>query len=379
VDSAHRSKDACIDTVSTDKNELLKIDGLCRDYGTSRVVDRLSFEVYDGEFFSLLGPSGCGKSTTLRLIAGLEEPDDGEISLKGQVVASSRKRLFVAAERRNIGLVFQSYAVWPHMTVKENISYPLELRRWQKARIDKKVDQALAAVGLSGLAERRPTGLSGGQQQRLALARCLAYEPDLLLLDEPLSNVDARLREQLRLELKRIQQSIGVTIVYVTHDQSEAMSLSHRIAVMRAGRIEQIGTPEEVYTNPATFFVQNFVGRLITFQGRLIKTGGARSLVELADRTELDVTVGHGLVERQDVFIAVRPESIDIVPNGSVAKSGSIRAYVRDVSYVGGYYECAFEAAGAEFVLTVPSSLAAKKGETLMLHLKDTTLWPLPD
>jgi iron(III) transport system ATP-binding protein len=378
VDSAHRSKDACIHTVSTDKNELLKIDGLCRDYGTSRVVDRLSFEVYDGEFFSLLGPSGCGKSTTLRLIAGLEEPDDGEISLKGQVVASSRKRLFVAAERRNIGLVFQSYAVWPHMTVKENISYPLELRRWQKARIDKKIDQVLAAVGLSGLAERRPTGLSGGQQQRLALARCLAYEPDLLLLDEPLSNVDARLREQLRLELKRIQQSIGVTIVYVTHDQSEAMSLSHRIAVMRSGRIEQIGTPEEVYTNPATFFVQNFVGRLITFQGRLIKTG-ARSLVELADRTELDVTVGHGLAERQDVFIAVRPESIDIVPNGSVAKSGSIRAYVRDVSYVGGYYECAFEAAGAEFVLTVPSSLAAKKGETLMLYLKDTTLWPLPD
>ena len=224
MDSAHRSKDPCIHTVSTDKNAILKIDGLCRDYGTSRVVDRLSFEVYDGEFFSLLGPSGCGKSTTLRLIAGLEEPDDGEISLKGQVVASSRKRLFVAAERRNIGLVFQSYAVWPHMTVKENISYPLELRRWQKARIDKKVDQMLAAVGLSGLAERRPTELSGGQQQRLALARCLAYEPDLLLLDEPLSNVDARLREQLRLELKRIQQSIGVTIVYVTHDQSEAMS-----------------------------------------------------------------------------------------------------------------------------------------------------------
>ena len=147
---------------------------------------------------------------------------------------------------------------------------------------------------------------------------------------------------------------------------------------MRSGRIEQIGTPEQVYTNPATFFVQSFVGRLITFQGRLKKTG-ARSVVELSDLTELDVTPGHGLAERQDVCIAVRPESIDIVANGSVAKSGSIRAYVRDVSYVGGYYECAFEAAGAEFVLTVPSSLAAKKGETLMLQVKDTTLWPLPN
>ena len=259
--------------MSADKKVILKIDQLCRDYGTLRVVDRLSFEVFNGEFFSLLGPSGCGKSTTLRLIAGLEEPDGGEICLKDEVVASSRDGRFVPAERRNIGLVFQSYAVWPHMTVKQNVSYPLELRRWKKDKIHGRIEQVLEAVGLSGFADRRPTELSGGQQQRLALARCLAYEPDLLLLDEPLSNVDARLREQLRLELKRIQQSMGVTIVYVTHDQSEAMALSHRIAVMQSGKIEQIGTPEEVYTRPATFFVQNFVGRLITFQGRLRKKG----------------------------------------------------------------------------------------------------------
>jgi ABC-type Fe3+/spermidine/putrescine transport system ATPase subunit len=361
--------------VSADKKVILKINQLCRDYGPSRVVDRLSFEVFNGEFFSLLGPSGCGKSTTLRMIAGLEEPDGGEIRLKGEVVASSRDRRFIPAERRNIGLVFQSYAVWPHMTVKENISYPLELRRWRKDEIHRRIEQVLEAVGLSGFTDRRPTELSGGQQQRLALARCLAYEPDLLLLDEPLSNVDARLREQLRLELKRIQQSIGVTIVYVTHDQSEAMALSHRIAVMQSGKIEQVGTPEEVYTRPATFFVQNFVGRLITFQGRL-RQKGSQQIAELPDRTELNVDPNRELAGHEDVCIAVRPESIEIMANGS-ARSGEIKACVRDLAYVGGYYECVFEAAGTEFVLAVPSSFRAKKGETLTLHLKDTTIWPL--
>jgi iron(III) transport system ATP-binding protein len=362
--------------VSADKKVILKIDQLCRDYGTSRVVDRLSFEVFNGEFFSLLGPSGCGKSTTLRLIAGLEEPDGGEIRLKDEVVASSRDRRFIPAERRNIGLVFQSYAVWPHMTVKQNVSYPLELRRWKRDEIHRRIEQVLDAVGLSGLADRRPTELSGGQQQRLALARCLAYEPDLLLLDEPLSNVDARLREQLRLELKRIQQSMGVTIVYVTHDQSEAMALSHRIAVMQSGKIEQIGTPEEVYTRPATFFVQNFVGRLITFQGRLRKKG-SQQVAELLDRTELTINVNNELAEHENVCIAVRPESIEILADGSAVNSANIKGKVRDLAYVGGHYECAIEAAGTEFVLAVPSSFTAKKGETLTLRLKDTTVWPL--
>jgi iron(III) transport system ATP-binding protein len=363
--------------VSTDKKAILAIDGLCRDYGTSRVVDRLSFEVFNGEFFSLLGPSGCGKSTTLRLIAGLEEPDDGEIRLKGAIVASSRGRVFVPAERRNIGLVFQSYAVWPHMTVKENIAYPLELRHWKRAKIQSRIAQVLEAVGLVGLADRRPTELSGGQQQRLALARCLAYEPDLLLLDEPLSNVDARLREQVRLELKKIQQAIGVTIVYVTHDQSEAMALSHRIAVMKAGKIEQIGSPEEVYKSPKSLFVQNFVGRLITFQGRFRKKG-AQQIAELPDSTELIVHLDGEPAGHENVCVAVRPEDIEIITNGRETKSGTdIRGNVRDVAYVGGYYECAIEAAGAEFVLAVMSSDSAKKGETVTLHLKDTTVWPL--
>ena len=362
--------------MSADKKVILKIDQLCRDYGTSRVVDRLSFEVFNGEFFSLLGPSGCGKSTTLRLIAGLEEPDGGEIRLKDEVVASSRDRRFIPAERRNIGLVFQSYAVWPHMTVKQNVSYPLELRRWKRDEIHRRIEQVLEAVGLSGFADRRPTELSGGQQQRLALARCLAYEPDLLLLDEPLSNVDARLREQLRLELKRIQQSMGVTIVYVTHDQSEAMALSHRIAVMQSGKIEQIGTPEEVYTRPATFFVQNFVGRLITFQGRLRKKG-SQQVVELLDSTELATDLKNEFTEHENVCIAVRPESIEILADGSAANSANITGKVRDLAYVGGHYECAIEAAGTEFVLAVPCSFTAKKGETLTLHLKDTTVWPL--
>ena len=171
---------------------------------------------------------------------------------------------------------------------------------------------------------------------------------------------------------------MGVTIVYVTHDQSEAMALSHRIAVMQSGKIEQIGTPEEVYTRPATFFVQNFVGRLITFQGRLRKKG-SQQVAELLDRTELNVDLSHDLLGREDVCIAVRPESIEIMANGNAAKSGDLKGCVRDVAYVGGYYECAIEAAGAEFVLAVPSAFTAKKGETLTLHLKDTTVWPLPN
>jgi ABC-type Fe3+/spermidine/putrescine transport system ATPase subunit len=354
---------------------LLRVERLSRHYGAAVAVDDLSFEVFQGEFFSLLGPSGCGKSTTLRLLAGLEEPDSGEICLKGKVIVSGRDGIFVSAEQRHIGLVFQSYAVWPHMTAFQNVTYPLEVRHWNRQEMKRKADQVLGLVGLTGLENRRPAELSGGQQQRLALARSLVYEPDLLLLDEPLSNVDAKLREQLRVELKKLQQSIGITIVYVTHDQSEAMALSHRLAVMNRGRIEQIGRSEEVYKEPATFFVQNFVGRLVTFEGRLAERSSQR-VVELPGEHAIAIGDGRAIPNGGQVCLAVRPEDIEIEANGAKCGAQRLPGTVQDVAYVGGRYECAILAAGSEFVLDMPVSLRLAKGQTVSLCLKEVTVWP---
>jgi iron(III) transport system ATP-binding protein len=353
---------------------LLKTEGLCRRYGQTAAVDHVSFEVRKGEFFSLLGPSGCGKSTTLRLVAGLEEPDGGEIWLNGEMMFCAENHVFVPAEKRNIGLVFQSYAVWPHMTVQENISYPLEIRRCSKGERRKRTLDVLELVGLGGLEKRYPSQLSGGQQQRLALARSLVYEPSLLLLDEPLSNVDAKLREQLRIELRKLQQTVGVTILYVTHDQTEALSLSHRIAIMNGGRIEQIGTPEEIYKNPVSFFVQEFVGRLITFKGKVVDQNGGK-FVELGDR-ELIRAEGDMIAKPAEyVRVAVRPEDIQLYTNEREAQFDFITGTVADVSYVGSHYECAVVAAGEEFVLEVPATHRLKKGESIRLRLKGLKTW----
>lgn len=354
---------------------LLQVEDLYRHYGAVAAVDHVDFAVFKGEFFSLLGPSGCGKSTTLRLLAGLEEPDGGEIRLQGEIIVSGQKGIFIAAERRNIGLVFQSYAVWPHMTVRQNVAYPLEVRRWSRREIERRTGQVLELVGLCGLESRRPTELSGGQQQRLALARSLVYEPDLLLLDEPLSNVDAKLREQLRVELKKLQQSIGITIVYVTHDQGEAMALSHRIAVMNRGRIEQVGEPEEVYKYPATFFVQNFVGRLIPFAGRLAEKD-SRTFVELPGNCLVEIHDQRAIPSGGEVCLAVRPEDIEIRINSREPGESAVVGTVQDVAYVGGRYECAIKAAGAEFVLDMPASLKLARGQTVTLNLKEATVWP---
>jgi ABC-type Fe3+/spermidine/putrescine transport system ATPase subunit len=354
---------------------LLRVERLRRRYGTAVAVDNVGFEVFRGEFFSLLGPSGCGKSTTLRLLAGLEEPDSGEIHLKGEVIVSDRDGVFVAAEQRHIGLVFQSYAVWPHMTAFQNVTYPLEVRRCSRQEIKRKAGQALELVGLAGLAHRRPAELSGGQQQRLALARSLVYEPDLLLLDEPLSNVDAKLREHLRVELKKLQQSIGITIVYVTHDQTEAMALSHRLAVMNRGRIEQIGSPEEVYKEPATFFVQNFVGRLITFEGSLAERS-SQKVVELPGQHSIVVRDGGAIPNGREVRVGVRPEDVEIEPCAGEPGVHGLPGTVQDVAYVGGRYECAIQAVGSEFVLDMPASVRLAKGQTVTLRLKEAMVWP---
>jgi len=299
---------------------VLKVDGLCTEYPNERgeivrAAQDVSFEVPEGKLFTLLGPSGCGKTTTLRSIAGLERPRSGEISVAGRVVYSGSRGVFVAPNRRGFGMVFQSYAIWPHMNVFQNAAFPLEVgsRRLSKGGIRDKVMRVLSAVQLDAVADREATKLSGGQQQRLALARALVMEPELLLLDEPLSNLDAKLRELMRFELKRLQRELGITTVYVTHDQSEALALSHSIAVMSEGRIQQIGPPREIYDRPRSRFVADFVGTTnfldATVLARGAEAGTYRVRTEVGD---LEVSSGEELRDGDRVVLSVRPEDVDL-------------------------------------------------------------------
>ncbi|MEI8155022.1 MAG: ABC transporter ATP-binding protein, partial [Hyphomicrobiales bacterium] len=264
---------------------MLQVENLTKLYAPGQSgggIRNVSFDIADGEFYTLLGPSGCGKTTTLRSVAGLEEPSSGRMTIADQVIFDSAKRIFVPANQRRLGMVFQSYAVWPHMSVFDNTAFPLRMlpgKRWGDPDIRQLTMRTLETVGLAEFSARSAAQLSGGQQQRLALARALVAEPSLLLLDEPLSNLDALLREQMRSELRRLQKDVGVTAVYVTHDQSEALALSDRIAIMHKGRIAQIGTPQQIYHQPRNAFVATFIGRSNLFRGELLErkqSGGAR-------------------------------------------------------------------------------------------------------
>ena len=249
---------------------MITIKQLRKTYEGSVAVDRIDLEVKDGEVMALLGPSGCGKTTTLQLLAGFLKPDEGEIRVGDRLLSSPRS--VVPPERRNMSLIFQSYAVWPHKTVAENVAYGLEVRKVSRAEIKSRVQRTLDRVKLGQLTHRYPAELSGGQQQRVALARALAVEPQVLLLDEPLSNLDANLREEMRFEIRRLHDETGITMIYVTHDQTEAMVVADRIAVMNLGRVEQVGEPREIYELPATRFVASFIGRtnLLQLNGKTI-------------------------------------------------------------------------------------------------------------
>ena len=300
---------------------MLSVRSLNTEYRSARgptvkAAQDVSFEVPQGKLFTLLGPSGCGKTTTLRSIAGLETPVSGEIEVAGEPVYSSSRGVFVAPNRRNFGMVFQSYAIWPHMNVLENAAFPLRVRRAGRSRqqVRDKVMAVLGAVGLDHLAQREATKLSGGQQQRLALARALVMEPRLLLLDEPLSNLDAKLRERMRFELKRIQRELGLTTIYVTHDQSEALALSHEIAVMNEGRIVQIGSPRDIYERPKAKFVADFIGSTNFLDGRILSRDAAsgRWRAQTALGAVL-VTCDEVLEQGARVAVSVRPEDVEIL------------------------------------------------------------------
>src|SRR4051794_25851720 len=299
---------------------VLRLTGVSKLYGPVRAADQVTLEVQRGEVFTLLGPSGCGKTTTLRLVAGLERLDEGEIYLGDRLIASAAKRVFVPAHKRQMGMVFQSYAIWPHLTVFENVAYPLRARGTRGTPLREKVLWALELVGLQGLEERPGPLLSGGQQQRVALARALVYEPDVLLLDEPFSNLDAKLREHMRVEVRRLQRRLGITVLFVTHDQTEALSLSDRIAVMEGGHVVQVGSPRDLYDSPQADFVRDFLGKSVVLHGRVAGVAGD-GRVEVAVGTAAHPLVLHepsieADAVSQPVFLAIRPEDVVLLERG---------------------------------------------------------------
>ena len=309
----------------------LAVRGLTKRFSPQVTVGPLSFEVMEGEFFSLLGPSGCGKTTTLRCIGGFETPSEGSISLDGQRLDDR------PPHRRDVGLVFQSYALFPHLTVFDNIAFGLRLRKVDKAEVGRRVGQMLELVDLPNVAERYPAQLSGGQQQRVAIARALVLEPSLLLFDEPLSNLDFKLRIQMRYELRDLQKRLGKTAVYVTHDQTEALALSDRIAVLSQGRIEQIGPPGEIYERPASAFVADFIGSSNLVKARVGGAGGeAHTAVETEDGLTLTIPRVADAAGAT-VTLLLRPERFQVAAwsDGEKLAVNRFAARVRDVTYLG--------------------------------------------
>lgn len=298
-----------VDVSGQTESPLVRIAGLTKRYSKTTVVDKLRLDVQEGEFVSLLGPSGCGKTTTLQMIGGFVRPNEGTIELGGKDLTS------VPASKRGLGIVFQSYALFPHMTAAQNVAYGLEVRKIPRDERTRLVAQALDLVGLAPYGDRYPRRMSGGQQQRVALARALVIKPRVLLLDEPLSNLDASLREEMQTELRRIQQSTGTTTILVTHDQTEAMALSDRIVLMRAGKIEQVGAPEYVYGHPDTRFVANFLGKTNIFDARAQTENGTRTIVLDSQTWQAPANCADG-----DVTIAIRPEKIALADSGLAAK-----------------------------------------------------------
>ncbi len=355
---------------------MLRVEALNTEYGTGRgervrAAQDITFEVEKGKLFTLLGPSGCGKTTTLRSIAGLERPLSGEIAVNGRVVFSSSRNIFVALSKRNFGMVFQSYAIWPHMNVFENAAFPLQVRGGvSKTATRDKVMGVLDVMGLAPLAMREATKLSGGQQQRLALARAIVMEPELLLLDEPLSNLDAKLRERMRFELKRIQRELGLTTVYVTHDQAEALALSHEIAVMNEGRIVQIGSPRTIYERPRDRFVAEFIGSsnfldcvVLGADGR---PGFFRVRTTIGDLTALSE---RPLQPGESVTVSIRPENVALSETAPVNPVNTLGGIVDSKVFQGDFTDFQVRASGAILLARAHPALRTPVGDPVHIGI----------
>jgi spermidine/putrescine transport system ATP-binding protein len=340
----------------------VRLERVTKTFGDALAVDDLSLDIAEGEFFSMLGPSGCGKTTTLRMIGGFEEPSRGTVYLGGRDVTDQ------PAYKRDVNTVFQSYALFPHLNVFENVAFGLRRKKVAKTEVTARVDDALRLVEMTGFETRKPGQMSGGQQQRVALARALVNHPKVLLLDEPLGALDLKLRKQMQLELKRIQQEVGITFIYVTHDQEEAMTMSNRLAVMRAGRAEQVGPPEEVYENPQTQFVAAFLGASNLLEGDLKEQANGTSTVLLAggDFVHLpNERAPFGVGE--SVLVGVRPEKITIRSDGDgPTESGwnSVTGLLRMATYIGVSHQYKVEGPGGHELTVWVQNLGAEPAPT---------------
>jgi iron(III) transport system ATP-binding protein len=335
----------------------ITVAGLSKAFGPGRVLGSVSFTVRDKEFVTLLGPSGCGKTTTLMSIAGFQRPDEGTISCGDRIFFDRTGKVNLPAEDRNLGMVFQSYAIWPHLTVFGNVAFPLTIRRMKRDAVRRRVLDTLELVEMAGYAGRYPHELSGGQQQRVALARALVYSPAVLLLDEPFSSLDAKLRERARAWLKRLQSELGLTTLFVTHDQDEALSLSDRIVVMNAGEVLQVGAPEDIYHRPQTRFVAEFLGHCNIMDARAVAAGGTTELVLRANGSRITVS-GENLAAGDQVQLAVRPEAIKLEGVPDAAGENSYPAEVRAVSFLGDHYLYELDLDGLALTATDTRSFA---------------------
>ncbi len=326
----------------------LIVENLVRKYGALTAIDDVSFRVASGEFLTLLGPSGCGKSTTLGALAGLDKPTSGRIKFGDRTIFDSDTNTYVTTEARNCGLVFQSYALWPHMTIEQNLAFPLKLRKVPSKERARRIHEVLSLVEMDEFAKRYPNQLSGGQQQRVALARTLVYQPELLLLDEPLSNLDAKLRDKARIWLTELQAQVKLTTIYVTHDQSEALAMSDRIVVMNKGRIMQIGTPFEIYSKPANPFVADFIGTSTFFEGKVQSSDGAHAVVSLDGGSAIKVRSASNLTVGSQAVVSVRPEQLVLkAENDSTAGPGTLlKGKILSRSYQGSFFQYQVDVAG---------------------------------
>lgn len=358
------------------KQNFLELTALNKTYpasnaGPSGGVIDFDLSIPAGTFFTLLGPSGCGKTTTLRCIAGLEMPDSGTIRIGGQAVFDRSSRTAVAANLRQIGMVFQTYAIWPHMTVFENVAFPLRVAKdmsFSRDDINRLVTEALVAVNLDGFADRSATRLSGGQQQRVALARAIVRKPRLLLLDEPLSNLDASLRDEMRKELRRLQETTGITTVYVTHDQSEALEMSDLVAVMRNGVVEQIAPPREIYFSPSTRFVAGFIGTNNWIDGTVERIDGAWLDIKIQNDAVIRARAHGALQTGENVHVAIRPECIGLASlKDPPTDANCLVGTVRHCGFLGENTRFIVDVAGFELVTHGPSTASLSPGDNVPL------------
>ncbi len=366
-----------------DNRDMVQIESLEKYFGEDKervhVLKGVSLDIPEGSLYTFLGPSGCGKTTTLRCVAGLERPDGGRISIAGQAVYASGERVYVPTNKRPIGMVFQSYAIWPHMTVSENVAYPLTIQRRPKAEIRKRVLDVLKIVGLDGLEDRPAPKLSGGQQQRVAFARALINEPKVMLLDEPLSNLDAKLRVQMRSEIKALQRRTSITTIFVTHDQAEALAISDQIAVMHAGVLIEVGAPHELYTRPKRRFTATFLGLTNLIEGKVIDIDGDGKPGKMETKKGiLSFIPSATLKKNQAAVISIRPENIPLYKDKPQGLENLLEGQVTEAIFMGDAYQC--KVAVGEDILAVHTHPfnSVSPGDKVYLQLDPASCNGLP-